>query len=201
MASGPPFVNLSSKRKIFKVRIDSYSDKDIAISFAPQEIVILHHLTSSLLVLLESHQSSNRNIKTTDDFFEAQFSFGGSERIPSDAALARLLPDAYEDSDEASEFRKLTENSLVDSKISDIVNMQQDLREAEAGSRNPVAFDSDAIISITRLSLPYWVRTLTALRLTLNEKPSKEKNTDQEIKNWLGSVLEAILHFEPYLKG
>lgn len=176
-----------------------FSESDgLILDLESQEILILHHLLSELVETLESHREANGEL----DPLAIELEIGGSATLPSNPALARLLPNAYADEAEASEFRQLTENALLARKLEDALVLQGALAsivpEGEHGK--------------TRLGVPEiaaWVRTLTALRLTIAAQMGINTSDDQDllrdsgeqeanfaISDWLAALIEIILHFE-----
>ncbi|MFC6239213.1 DUF2017 domain-containing protein [Longivirga aurantiaca] len=78
---------------------------------------------------------------------------------PDDPALARLLPDAYADDDEASsEFRRFTERSLRETKMNHAATVLRALAEAD----RKVVVPDDEIAS--------WMGALNDLRLALGAR-------------------------------
>ncbi|WP_147107700.1 DUF2017 family protein [Nesterenkonia populi] len=85
---------------------------------------------------------------------------------PEDEVLARLLPDAHEDPEEAGQLRRLAEGSLRDSKISD-------LRTAR------MLLESTSVI-LAEEQAPIFGRALNDLRLTLSVRLGIEEEADAE---------------------
>jgi hypothetical protein len=85
---------------------------------------------------------------------------------PDDPALARLLPDASDDPQEAAQFRRLSEASLRESKIAD-------LRAAR------MALESDPV-SLSEEQAPVFGRALNDVRLTLAARLEIEDEEDAE---------------------
>ncbi|WP_150460029.1 DUF2017 family protein [Nesterenkonia ebinurensis] len=85
---------------------------------------------------------------------------------PSDPALARLLPEASSDPEEAAQFRRLAESSLRESKIAD-------LRAAR------LALESDPV-TLTEEQAPVFGRALNDVRLTLAARLGIEDEADAE---------------------
>lgn len=78
---------------------------------------------------------------------------------PDDPALARLLPDAYADDDEASaEFRRFTERTLRETKMNHAATVLRGLAEAD---KKVVVPDAD---------VPAWMGALNDLRLALGTR-------------------------------
>ena len=77
------------------------------------EAGLLRDLFEQLLQLLEPEAPEAAD----DDPLSAMVGIGTSTRVPADPALARLLPDAYGDDEEAAaEFRRYTELGLRETK-------------------------------------------------------------------------------------
>lgn len=167
------------------------------------EAHLLDQLTGQLIELLQSH---SRTALDPDPLF-ASLEVGGTEAPPEDPALARLFPDAYEAGPEASQFRRVTEQGLLNRKLQDAITVTAELglgREPEAGEEpEPVE------IQVTRATLPAWVRTLTALRLAiaarigLNSEDDHERLIDSPqtrgtvlVYDWLAAILESILRMQ-----
>lgn len=85
---------------------------------------------------------------------------------PQDAVLARLLPDASSDAEEAAQFRRLAESSLRESKIAD-------LRAAR------LALESETV-ALSEQQAPVFGRALNDVRLTLAARLGIEEEADAE---------------------
>ncbi len=78
---------------------------------------------------------------------------------PEDPALARLLPDAYADDDEASsEFRRFTERSLRETKMNHAATVLRALAEA------------DRKVVVPDVEVAAWMGALNDLRLALGTR-------------------------------
>ncbi|WP_440313055.1 DUF2017 family protein [Leucobacter chromiireducens] len=185
------------------------------VVFERDEAAMLDQLVSQLAQLLDSHSGTALD---PDPFF-ASLEVGGSDALPSDPALARLFPDAYEGTSEASEFRKVTEQGLVNRKLQDALFVTSALGvgqiddEARAQRKDDADIESrdDAdsgavIVEISITTLPVWVRTLTALRLAIAARIGLDEHDDRErllsdeetrgtvlVFDWLAAVLESLL--------
>lgn len=95
---------------------------------------LLSHLCADVITMLEARgEALNDDAASPEDSF-AHFrrelaglgaDLDTSDEVPGveppeDAALARLLPDASKDPEEAAQFRRLSEASLRESKIADL---------------------------------------------------------------------------------
>lgn len=90
----------------------------------------------------------------------------GGLQPPQDAVLARLLPDASADPEEAAQFRRLAESSLRESKIAD-------LRAAR------LALESNTV-ALSEAQAPVFGRALNDVRLTLSARLGIETEADAE---------------------
>ncbi|WP_053388189.1 DUF2017 family protein [Leucobacter japonicus] len=162
------------------------------------EAAMLDQLITQLTQLLQSHSSTALD---PDPLF-ASLEVGGSDETPEDPALARLFPDAYEDSDESGTFRSVTEQGLINRKLQDAMEVT-----AALGLGADAIDETSAVeVEITPASLPAWVRTVTALRLAiaarigLDEAEDRERLLEQEdsrgtvlVFDWLAAILESVL--------
>lgn len=113
----------------------------------------------------------------------------------SDPALARLLPAAYRDDDEAAaEFRRFTADDLTRRKVENGRAVLASLDVPETG--------------LDRAAQQSWLRTLNDLRLTLGERlgvtvegvtPSDDPQLRAmgHVFDWLGYLQEALLRSLP----
>lgn len=170
----------------------------VEILFNPEEAGMLDQLVRQLIMLMESHSSTDLD---PDPLF-ASLEVGGSDTIPDDPALARLFPDAFEDSSEASAFRRVTEQGLLNRKLQDAMRVVDDLD----WSMPNVTEATETAVNITQESFPAWARTITAVRLAIAARIGLETEDDHErlideehtrgtvlVFDWLASLLDAIL--------
>ncbi len=161
-------------------------DEGVTVRFTRNEALVLADLAGELIDLLEQ-----RGPDATGDMLYAQLGIGGSSTPPLDPALARLLPDAYrDDEDAASDHLRLTERSLVDRKL--------------ANARRVLADLDTPVVVLDEQGIQSWLRTLTDLRLALAARLQIEEDGgtglgDEDmlmIYDWLGylqgSLVEVI---------
>ncbi|HOY81107.1 MAG TPA: DUF2017 domain-containing protein [Rhodoglobus sp.] len=161
-------------------------DGGVTVRFTRNEALVLADLAGELIELLEQ-----RGPDATGDMLYAQLGIGGSSTPPLAPALARLLPDAYrDDEDAASDHRRLTERSLVDRKL--------------ANARRVLADLDTPVVVLDEQGIQSWLRTLTDLRLALAARLQIEEDGDAGlgdedmlmIYDWLGylqgSLVEVI---------
>lgn len=173
----------------------------LCLRFDRDEAGLLEHLTGQLIELLQSHSSTALD---PDPLF-ASLEIGGSDAPPEDPALARLFPDAFEGTAEASEFRRVTEQGLVNRKLQDALDVTNEL--ALGGDQGVDEADETPVEArITPATMPAWVRTLTALRLAIAARLGIERDEDHTrlladdeargtvmVYDWLGAILDSVL--------
>ena len=162
------------------------------------EAAMLDQLVTQLTQLLHGHSQTALD---PDPLF-ASLEVGGSDELPEDPALARLFPDAYEEPQDASAYRRVTEQGLVNRKLQDAMSVTADL-----GLGVGVPADATEIeVDITSESLPAWARTITALRLAMAARIGLERPEDHDrllreestrgtvlVFDWLAAILDSVL--------
>ncbi len=114
--------------------------------------------------------------------------------IPTDPALARLLPDAYpQDAEASAEFRRFTTDTLIGRK----------LRNAETLTRSLDAADETGNVTLDDTQAQAWLRSLTDIRLTIAARLGIETEDDEagrsidpmmrNIYDWLGFVQNSLV--------
>lgn len=163
------------------------------------EAQLLDGLISQLIDLLQSHSQTALD---PDPLF-ASLEVGGSDSLPEDPALARLFPDAFADEAEASAFRRLNEQGLVNRKLQDALDVSSALG---LGNAPDVDGERTIEVDITARTMPAWVRTLTALRIAIAARIGLVEEGDQVqllaseetrgtvlVYDWLAAILDSIL--------
>lgn len=162
---------------------------------------LLANLTRQLIELLRDGEASAR--VAAEDPLEAMLELDEPRDAPDDPALLRLLPNAHVDDAEANaEFRRYTERTLRDDKVSDATVVLRSLESLEEADVDEL----ELVLDGTQARA--WLRCLTALRLTLAERlgvtaddddywESLEADDDRlpiyEIYRWLGYLLESLI--------
>jgi hypothetical protein len=122
------------------------------------EADLLRSLASQLIELLRDQAA----VPATEvDPFEALLDFSGPISVPEDPVLARLLPSAYrEDEDAAAEFRRFTESELRESKAGSAATVVAVLEDAGLPTQGG---DSAELVIDVELGPPEVVAFLKAL--------------------------------------
>jgi hypothetical protein len=166
--------------------------RTVTARFSSDEASIILSLTSQLIEMLVGR--SNESI-AAEDPQAARMGIGALTALPPDPALARLLPNAYRDDDEAaSDYRRFTEVSLVERKISNARAVAMSVTATPSGLRRTVN------IQLDDAGVQSWLRTLTDLRLVLAERlniTTDDHHTDNgtmtTIYDWLGYLQATLL--------
>ncbi|QIK62209.1 DUF2017 family protein [Leucobacter viscericola] len=162
------------------------------------EAAMLDQLITQLMQLLQSHSGTALD---PDPLF-ASLEIGGSEEVPEDPALARLFPNAYEGDEQSSQFRRVTEQGLLNRKLQDAAQVSSALGLGGGLPDEDTQFEVDILAS----TLPAWVKTITALRLAiaarigLNTAEDHDRLLSEEetrgtvlVFDWLAAILESAL--------
>jgi hypothetical protein len=195
------------------------------------EATLLHELASQIVELLQPLASTaggqpDAGAGLVDQHPFMKLGADGSVTPHSDPALARLLPDAYReeaDADSASDFRRFTEQGLVDRKVSNALVVMNTVvidTVAPAGEGGARAAGEDSVgsfpqrpsttVSLTEAEAQSWLRSLTDIRLTLavrigiegedagedadaGRDPDSTAQFLRDVYHWLGFVSESLL--------
>lgn len=125
----------------------------VVAAFADVDVAVLGDLLEQLVEMLGAEEAPS------DDPLEALVGTLGTSTVrPSDPALARLLPDAYADDEEAAaDFRRYTEPALRATK-----------RTAARTALSTLVADGARVLSEDEAQA--WLRALNDLRLTLGTR-------------------------------
>lgn len=172
-------------------------------SFGVDEARVLRGLTGELIELLLDGEPSSTRASADDDMFATLVGqLGGSPEPPEDAVLARLLPNAYsEDEEAAGEFRRFTESGLRSGKVANAELVLESLGDPESADQVTVTLDPDGAQA--------WLRTLTDLRLALGTRLGVEQDDEDRwshlplddrdrqvygVYTWLGYLQESLVN-------
>ncbi len=176
----------------------------IFATFSIFEADLLRSLAAQLVELLRSDDAAQVEV----DPFEALLDFSGPTRPPEDPVLARLLPTAYsDDEDAAADFRRFTEKSLRHSKAAGATTIIETLEEAGL----PAEPTDDALMIDVEMDRPVamaWLRSFTDIRLALATRLGIEDGDDEfwaglpeddpmaqahDIYDWVGYLQETLV--------
>jgi hypothetical protein len=177
--------------------------------FSPLEAELLRSLISQVVELVRDEAPER---KTSDDPLESLLDLEGPLSKPDDPVLARLLPDAYsDDEDAAGEFRRFTERGLRDQKAEQGRLVITDLEEA--GLADEVdAGDEPIELDLAADQSQSWLRCLTDVRLALATRLGVEQDDEDywdslpeddprvymhDVYDWLGYVQETLVQSLP----
>ena len=121
-----------------------------------------------------------------------------------DPAIARLVPDGYRDApDDAAEFRRLTQDDLLDRRRDDaavvLTTLQRDGRTLRPEDLDRADAEVEVIVELDAGAVTAWLRTLTAVRLVMATRLGITTEAEQDddprfgVYNWLGFRLEGLL--------
>jgi len=174
----------------------------ITASFTAVEAELISSLATQVAGLLGSVAARS------DDPELAGTGIGGSTERDDDPAIARLLPNAYNDDTDASrEFRQLTERGLASRKIDNAVALLHSLAPIAAATAG-LASESDDDEQQIELDDPAalaWMRALTDIRLTIAARLGLVADNDVideddeqsvvllDVYSWLGAVAESLV--------
>ena len=168
-------------------------ENSFSISFSPSEREVLINLSGQIIEIL----AERVDVFDKDPLAE-MVGITGHDSPPDDEVLLRLLPNAYADPVESSEFRRYTESTLRSKKRSDSMDMRSRLLEP-IGSN--ILLDRDGAQS--------WLGALNDMRLSLGVRLNADKHTYEHFEmlspedpmaavfavySWLGWIQESLIN-------
>lgn len=132
-----------------------------------------------------------------EQFRDLLASAGDGAATPEDPAIARLVPVAYADDEEAADqFRALTGRDLLGRRDADALTV--------LGALGDEGDDGDGlevmVVTLTPEEVEAWLRTLTALRLVLASRLGIRSESDHDdadprfgVYEWLAYRLEGLI--------
>lgn len=122
-----------------------------------------------------------------------------------DPAIARLVPDAYDDDhDAADEFRRFTQADLLDRRRDDadrvLVSLERGGGRLRPGDIDRADAETPLVIELDADTIAAWLRTLTSVRLVmatrlgiLDHDDLDDDDPRRGVYDWLGFRLEGLL--------
>jgi hypothetical protein len=163
-------------------------------TFESAEAHLLANLSAQVVELLRDRHGES---ESSADPLAAQLGMGGPALPPEDPVLRRLLPDAYrDDEDDAAEFRRFTEQSLVSSKVANAEVLIETLHAGGLDDSPVAGADDDGReveVELDPAQVQAWLRALTDVRLALAVRLGIE--TDEDLERIEQSEDEAVLAF------
>lgn len=178
---------MSSFKGFLKFSEDSFI---LDISKSEQEVLI--NLSGQIIEIL-----AERVDATNSDPLAAMVGITGHDSPPDDEVLMRLLPNAYADPVDASEFRRYTESDLRAKKRQNAMLVRSQLMELE-----------DASIMLDFESASAWLGALNDIRLALGVRLKVDENSHERLEllspddpmapvfavySWLGWLQESLI--------
>lgn len=161
-------------------------------NFSASESEVLVNLVEQIIELL-----GERKDQYSDDPLAAMIGITNHDSPPDDEVLLRLLPNAYTDQVEASEFRRYTESTLRTKKQSHAMSMRIDLKSSP-----------DGCIEVDRTGAHAWLGAMNDIRLALGVRLKVQENSHEDLENlaaddpmrgvyavysWVGWLQESLL--------
>ena len=169
-----------------------HGDHSYVAHFGDSEKEVLLNLCEQIIELLAERVDHGH-----EDPLAAMVGITSHDSPPEDEVLHRLLPNAYADQVDASEFRRYTEATLRQKKAAHAISMRIHLKSAVNGE---VDLDHD--------NANAWLGALNDIRLALGVRLKVENNSYEELEllapddplrgvyavyTWLGWLQETLL--------
>jgi Domain of unknown function (DUF2017) len=169
-----------------------HGDNAYLANFTEAEREVLVNLTEQIIELLAERVDHHN-----DDPIAAMVGITAHDTPPDDEVLLRLLPNAYADQVDASEFRRYTESTLRQKKQAHALAMRMHLKAAV-----------DGVVELDHDSANAWLGAMNDVRLALGVRLKVEENSHQELEllapddpmrgvyavySWLGWLQESLI--------
>ena len=160
--------------------------------FAESEKEVLLNLCEQIIELLAERVDHGQ-----EDPLAAMVGITSHDSPPEDEVLHRLLPNAYADQVDASEFRRYTESTLRAKKQAHAISMRIHLKSA-----------ADGIVDLDHDNANAWLGAINDIRLALGVRLKVENNSNEHLEllspddplrgvyavyTWLGWLQETLL--------
>ena len=169
-----------------------HGDHSYVAQFGDSEKEVLLNLCEQIIELL-----AERTDHGHEDPLAAMVGITSHDSPPEDDVLHRLLPNAYADSVDASEFRRYTESTLRTKKQAHAISMRIHLKTAE-----------DGIVDLDHENANAWLGAINDIRLALGVRLKIRENSNEHLEllapddplrgvyavyTWLGWLQETLL--------
>ncbi len=169
-----------------------HGDNAYLANFTEAEREVLLNLVEQIIELLAERVDHHN-----DDPLAAMVGITVHDTPPEDEVLLRLLPNAYADQVDASEFRRYTESTLRQKKQAHALAMRMHIKAAV-----------DGVVELDHDSANAWLGAMNDVRLALGVRLNVEANTQQDLEllapddpmrgvyavySWLGWLQESLI--------
>jgi hypothetical protein len=169
-----------------------HGENSYIATFAESEKEVLLNLVEQIIELL-----SERVDHGHEDPLAAMVGITSHDSPPEDEVLHRLLPNAYADEVDASEFRRYTESTLRGKKQAHAMSMRMHLKSAD-----------DGIVDLDHDNANAWLGAINDIRLALGVRLKVDQNSSEQLEllspddpmrgvyavyTWLGWLQESLL--------
>lgn len=135
-------------------------------NFSPSESEVLVNLVEQIIELL-----GERKDHYSGDSLAAMVGITSHDSPPDDEVLLRLLPNAYADQVDASEFRRYTESTLRDKKLTHAMSVRIGLKSSP-----------DGCIEVDHEGANAWLGAMNDIRLALGVRLKVEENSYEDLE-------------------
>jgi len=143
-----------------------FSEDSYTLQLSESEREVLINLSGQLIEIL-----AERVDVANSDPLAAMVGITGHDSPPDDEVLLRLLPNAYADPVDASEFRRYTESDLRAKKSQHAMAVRSQLMELGNGS---LLLDSESSLA--------WLGALNDIRLALGVRLKVDANSNERLE-------------------
>jgi hypothetical protein len=169
-----------------------HGDNAYLANFSEAEREVLINLVEQIIELL-----AERVDHDNDDPLAAMVGITMHDTPPEDEVLLRLLPNAYADQVDASEFRRYTESTLRQKKQAHAMAMRMHVKSAV-----------DGIVELDHDGANAWLGAMNDVRLALGVRLKVEENSHDDLEllapddpmrgvyavySWLGWLQESLI--------
>lgn len=169
-----------------------HGDHSYIAHFADSEKEVLLNLCEQIIELLAERVDHGH-----EDPLAAMVGITSHDSPPEDEVLHRLLPNAYADAVDASEFRRYTESTLRSKKQAHAISMRIHLKSAD-----------DGIVDLDHDNANAWLGAINDIRLALGVRLKVENGSQEHLEilapddplrgvysvyTWLGWLQESLL--------
>lgn len=169
-----------------------HGDNAYLANFTEAEREVLINLVEQIIELLAERVDHH-----SDDPLAAMVGITVHDTPPDDEVLLRLLPNAYADQVDASEFRRYTESTLRQKKQAHAMAMRMHIKSAV-----------DGVVELDHESANAWLGAMNDVRLALGVRLKVDSTTQQELEllapddpmrgvyavySWLGWLQESLI--------